>query len=125
MARDNSIQLDRTSLFYYEVYEKELDGNNWRPYQPEPSFPTNIVLALGKRLEGFDVVTFFAKNKPECSPLSCNALAKEIPTNEHCLLHSFEEAYDKVTHGVFNDAEPGPYRIFGVYSVDWPSDVID
>src|SRR5262249_967408 len=27
----------------------------------------------------------------------------------------------KVTDGVFDGAEPGPYRIFAVYSVNWPS----
>ena len=122
VAREKSIELKGTSLFYYEVYEMEFDGQNWRPYQPEPSFPTNIIPAVGKKLEGFDVVTFFAKNAPECSPLSCNGLAKEIRTNDHCLLASFEEAHDKVTNGVFNNAEPGPYRIFAVYSVDWPLD---
>jgi len=53
------------------------------------------------------VVTFFAKTSPECSPLSCNGMAKEIRTNEHCLLATFEEAYDKLTNGAFKEAEPG------------------
>lgn len=119
VARKNSIQLEETSLFYYEVYEMEFDGKNWCPYQPEPSFPTNVIPAPRKKLGGFDVVTFFAKNAPECSPLSCNGMAEEIRTNVHCLLTTFEEAYDKVTNGVFNNAEPGPYRIFAVYSLDW------
>ena len=122
VARENSIELKGTSLFYYEVYEMEFDGQSWHPYQPESSFQTNIIPAVGKRLEGFDVVTFFAKNAPESSPLSCNSMAKEVRTNDHCLLASFEEAYDGVTNGVFNDAEPGPYRIFAVYSADWPRD---
>jgi hypothetical protein len=58
VARENSIQLEGTSLFYYEVYEMEFDCQSWSPYQPERSIPTNIIPALGKRLEGFDVVTF-------------------------------------------------------------------
>ncbi len=120
VARENSIQLEGTFLFYYEVYEMEFDGQSWRPYQPEPSIPTNVVPAPGKKLEGFDVVTFFAKNAPECSPLSCNALAQEIRTNDHCLLAGFDEAYDRVTSGDFSKAEPGPYRIFAIYSLDWP-----
>src|SRR5580700_9833837 len=122
VARENSIQLEGTSLFYYEVYEMEFDGQSWCPYQPESSFTTNIAPAAGKKLEGFDVVTFFAKNSPECSPLSCNGMAKEIHTNDHCLLATFEEAYDGLTSGVFKDAEPGPFRIFAVYSVEWPGD---
>jgi hypothetical protein len=122
LAREKSIQLEGTLLFYYEVYEMEFDGKNWCPYRPEPSFPTDIIPPVRIKLEGFDVVTFLAKNAPEHSPLSCNGLAKEIPTNDHCLLASFEDAYDKVTNGVFNNAEPGPYRIFAVYSVDWSRD---
>jgi hypothetical protein len=122
VARENSIQLEGTFLFYYEVYEMEFDGQSWRPYQPESSFTTNINPAAGKKLEGFDVVTFSANTSPECSPLSCNGMAKEIRTNDHCLLASFEVAYDNVTNGVFKDAEPGPYRIFAVYSLEWPRD---
>ena len=34
-------------------------------------------------------------------------------------LDSFEEAYEGVSAGAFNQAEPGPYRIFAVYSVPW------
>ena len=122
VARGNALHLEGTALFYYEVYALEFDGQQWCTYQPEPSFPTNVVPAEGKKLEGFDVVTFFAKNAPECSPLSCNALAEEMPTNAHCLLSSFDDALSKVTSGAFKDAEPGPYRIFAVYSVDWPRD---
>jgi hypothetical protein len=122
VARENSIQLDGTTLFYYEVYEEEFDGRSWCPYQPQPSFPTHITPASGKKLEGFDVVTFSANTSPECSPLSCNAVAKEIRTNEHCLLATFQEAHAQLTSGAFKDAEPGPYRIFAVYSVDWPRD---
>lgn len=119
VARENSVPLEGTSLFYYEVYEAEFDGRSWSPYQPD-SFPTNVVSPRVRTLEGFDVVTFFAKGAPECSPLSCNGLSKEIRVNEHCLLSSFEEAYEKVSTGTFSKAEPGPYRIFAVYSVAWP-----
>jgi len=119
VAREHSIALDGTALFFYEVYEKEFDGQNWSLYEPETSFPTNVLRPLEKTLEGFDVVTFFAKNAPECSPLSCNYMAEELRTNEHCLLASFDDAYSKVTSGLFNNSEPGPYRIFAVYSVDW------
>src|SRR5579864_8150564 len=92
VATENSIQLEGTSLFYYEVHEKEFDGAVWQPYAPEPSFPTNVLAPVRKRLEGFDVVTFYARSLPECSPLSCNSMAEELPTNAHCLFESFEEA---------------------------------
>lgn len=120
IARENSIQLEGTSLFYYEAYEKEFDGTNWHPYEPEPSFPTNVLLPSRKQLEGFDAVTFYAKTSPECSPLSCNSLAERVHTNSHCLFVSFDDAETSITNGVFSQCEPGLYRIFSVYSVDWP-----
>jgi hypothetical protein len=70
-------------------------------------------------LEGFDVVTFFAKGAPECSPLSCNSMAEHMATNSHCLFDSFDEAEARLGSGEFNNCEPGPYRIFAVYSADW------
>jgi len=123
VAQDNQIQLKGTSLFYYEVYEQEFDGKNWLPYHPEASLPTNVLVPSQKTFEGFDVVTFFAHSSPECSPLSCNGMAGEIPTNDHCLLVSFEDAYSKISTGAFNQAEPGPYRIFAVYSVPWNTEM--
>ena len=119
IARENSIDLAGTTLFYYEVYEKEFDGETWHPYGPDPSFKTDVIAPADKQLEGFDVVTFSCKNLPEHSPLSCNHLARELPTNSHCLLITFEDAEKNVTNGTFNDSEPGPYRIFSVYSVKW------
>lgn len=118
LARKNGISLQGTSFFYYEAYEMEFDGKQWHPYAPEPSFETHVVIPADKRLEGFDVVTFSRRTSPECSPLSCNYLAKEIPTNAHCLLARFDDAKTRLENGGFNNSEPGPYRIFAVYSVD-------
>lgn len=120
LAQENSIDLTGTMLFYYEAYEKEFDGDTWHPYEPDSSFKTNVVVPVDKELEGFDVVTFYARNLPECSPLSCNYLARELLTNSHCLFQSFDQAETNVTKGAFKDGEPGPYRIFSVYSVKWP-----
>jgi hypothetical protein len=119
VAKENSISLEGASLFFYEVYEMEFNDNRWAPWSPEPSFPTNVVSPLRKKLEGFDVVTFYVRTNPECSPLSCNSMAEELPTNAHCLFESFDEAKRTLDNGSFKDAEPGPYRIFSVYSVDW------
>jgi hypothetical protein len=119
-ASENSIRLEGTSLFYYEAYELEFDDENWKEYKPELSFKTEVIAPQEKELKGFDVVTFSCGTSPECSPLSCNDLAKEIPTNSHCLFASFQEAETSLKNGTFKDCEPGPYRIFAVYSVDWP-----
>jgi hypothetical protein len=119
LAQENSINLAGPMLFYYEVYEKEFDGETWHPYEPDSSFNTSVVVPVDKHLEGFDVVTFWSRNVPECSPLSCNHLAQELSTNSHCLFSSFEDAEINLTNGTFNKSEPGPYRIFSVYSVTW------
>ena len=119
VAAESKADLKETQLFYYEVYEYEFDGEQWKMFAPETSFKTEVEVPSQKKLEGFDVVTFSCHAAPECSPLSCNTLAKEIRTNSHCLVESFDEAKRHLESGVFNDSEPGPYRIFAVYSVGW------
>ena len=120
VARENSIPLEDTKLFYYEAHEMEFTGREWRRFVPEESIPTNVVVPTEKVLEGFDVVTFYCGTSSECSPLSCNYLARKIRTNRHCLIESFEEAEGSLNSGGFASGEPGPYRIFAVYSVEWP-----
>jgi hypothetical protein len=67
--------------------------------------------------EGFDVTALGGGELPGCSPLSCNGLVKEVKTNEHCLLPTFEAAIQALESGAFADSEPGPYRIIAVYSL--------
>ena len=88
--------------------------------RPEPSFTTDVRVPAEKSLEGYDVVTFSMGTTAECSPLSCNSLALEVETNEHCLLPSFERAKELLERGAFRNSEPGPYRVFAVHSVGWP-----
>ena len=64
IAHAHSVDLAGTTLFYYEVYESEFDGTAWRPYGPDPSFITNVLVPIDKHLEGFDVVTFGTKTYP-------------------------------------------------------------
>lgn len=52
---------------------------------------------------------------PECSPLSCCAMAKEMSVNEHCLFRTFAEAKGAIDGGGLNYSEPGPFRVFAVY----------
>lgn len=113
------VSLDGLKLFYYEAYEKEYDRDtrSWVPFEPEASFVTNVESPAGKRLEGFDITTFAARTAPECSPLSCNACAASVETNEHCLLRSFDEARQVLEADRLGPCEPGPYRIIGVHTV--------
>ena len=119
VATDRMIDLTDTTLFYYEGFEQEYDSETgWALYRPEPSFPLQVVPPGEKTLRGFDVVTYSQGNSPECSPLSCNGLAAEMPVNEFCLLNSLEEAKALLDAGRFTHSEPGPYRIIAVYAVD-------
>ncbi len=122
VAEEHSLDLTDTALFFYEVYELEYDEDekSWKPFGTESSFETNVIKPDAKTLEGYDVVTLYVHTSPECSPLSCNSLASKIETNEHCLLSSFERAKELLDEGSFENSEPGPYRIFAVYSVQWP-----
>lgn len=117
LAAEHDIDLSGTTLFYYEVYEEEFDekSRQWSLFSPEEAFETNVVSPQVKELMGFDVVTFSGHTLPECSPLSCNALAKEISVNRHCLLDTFEDAKRLIECGAFDMGEPAPYRIFAVH----------
>ncbi|MGH7847554.1 MAG: hypothetical protein ACREQW_20620 [Candidatus Binatia bacterium] len=119
LARSHAIDLAGTKFFYYELYEREFHENKkeWQLVHPESSFVTNVAVPKEKYLEGYDVVTFSCGNAPECSPLSCNSIARSLAVNQHCLLDSFEQARQYLEDGRFNDSEPGPYRIFAVYSL--------
>jgi GH35 family endo-1,4-beta-xylanase len=125
LARENSLDLESVTFFYYEVYEKEFDEEQkeWLSFEPE-SFPTNIIQPVKREFHGYDVVTFNVGTNPECSPLSCNHLASEININSHCLFESFEDAKSSLELGKFDRSEPGPFRIFAIYIVD-PNDCLD
>lgn len=107
-------------MFYYEVYEQEFDDAKSTGVRTRAigHFPTNIRSPEKKTLAGFDVVTSVTRNSPECSPFSCNSLANEIQTNSHCLVPIFETTKQLVEMGMFNNSEPGPYRIFAVYTLE-------
>ncbi|RUL77758.1 hypothetical protein EKH80_06895 [Dyella choica] len=119
IVNDASLSMEQQKLFYYEAYELQYDedAQTWSKFTPELSFTTEIATPKNRRLEGFDITSFSLGNAPECSPLSCNARADELLTNEHCLLGSFEEAKAVIEQGSFHRCEPGPYRIIAVYSV--------
>jgi len=124
-ARDAAAELgvatDGLSLFYYEAYDQQYDdeSQSWQAFEPESDgFTTEVVRPDSATMSGYDVVTYFVRTSPECSPLSCNGLAESIPVNERCLFDGFEDAFAAIESGKFKDSEPGPYRIIAVYQVD-------
>jgi len=119
LSLENNTDLANLKLFYYEAYEEEFDEEReqWLRFEPS-ALPTNVIPPTKREIQGYDVVTFSVGAKPECSPLSCNHLASKIKTNVHCLLESFEEAKQSLETGKFDNSEPGPFRIFAVYTID-------
>lgn len=119
LAMAENIDLTGTTLFYYEAYEYEYveEIDTWVKFTPEKSCVTNVQIPTHQHLEGFDVTTFSGHTSPECSPLSCNSLAADIPVNQHCLFNTFTEAKEAIECGFFKNSEPGPYRIFAVYTI--------
>ena len=124
---DATAETDHSKLFYYELYEQEIesdgwgvDPSGWRPLTAVPSAgvetsvvpPTQSLLTL----MGYDVVVF--GDYLEHSPLSCNSIAAELRVNEHCLFETLEDAKAAIDRGAFNGGcEPGVYRIFSVSAV--------
>jgi hypothetical protein len=119
LARENSLDMRECTFFYYEVYEMEFDeqSKEWLSFKPS-DLSTHVIPPAKKQFRGYDIVTFNAGTSPECSPLSCNHLASEMSTNTHCLLETFEEARNSLESGEFDRTEPGPFRIFSVYTID-------
>jgi hypothetical protein len=119
LSQENNISLEELTFFYYEVYEQEFDEKlkQWLSFEPE-AFPTNVLPPIQKEFQGYDVVTFSARANSECSPLSCNHLASEIKTNSHCLMDTITEVKENLESGKFDNSEPGPFRIFAVYTVE-------
>jgi hypothetical protein len=121
LAAEIGIDLAETTLFFYEAYELQIDetSGRWTEISPDSSFPTQVVLPKSKALVGYDIVTYSCGTTAECSPLSCNQLALEVETNQHCLITSFERAKQLIEEGKFHNSEPGPFRILEVHTTDW------
>lgn len=123
VAQENSIDIEGTTLFYYEAYGLQFDfvdddKGAWTAFHCVPDWKTDVVIPRERTLAGFDVVEFVCGNSPEDSLASCcNTIASVCTLNAHCLFDTFEEAKKALESGLFHDQEPGPYRIFAVYVV--------
>jgi hypothetical protein len=63
---------------------------------------------------GFDAVSRSTSTFFECSPLSCNIMATEIPVNRFCLMDSLPEAAALAERFSRGNQEPGPYHVLEV-----------
>jgi hypothetical protein len=63
---------------------------------------------------GFDVVNKTGSAFFECSPLSCNGMANEVPVNRYCLVERFVAAVAQADRFSRDEPEPGPYFVLEV-----------
>jgi hypothetical protein len=83
----------------------------------------------GVNFLGYDAVERWAERSPGhaddralgggfgCSPLFCNLLAPEHPTNRYCLLSEWDDAVRAARAFAIDQPEPGCYYIFGVFEL--------
>jgi hypothetical protein len=64
---------------------------------------------------GWDVASRGYTLMFECSPLSCNRMAAEIPVNDMCLLRSLDEAIAIARRFAREQPEPGNYFVVEVW----------
>ena len=66
IASAEKLDLSDQTFFYYEVHEQQFDDEikSWQPFSADTSFPTDVQVPVEKKIEGFDVVSFFALSAP-------------------------------------------------------------
>jgi len=83
----------------------------------KPALETAPLPASFGRL-GFDVVSRHSDATFECSPLSCNYMAREIPVNRYCLIETEAEAFQVARDFSRSEPEPGSYCLVEVWRAD-------
>jgi hypothetical protein len=107
----------RFRLFAYRIHPEVFrrpDGEHIAVILPDGVQPEP--LSDGFTSIGFDSVNRFAIDSLqfECSPLSCNFMAKEMPVNEHCLFPAFDDAIAGAQRFAVEQPEPGDYYVVEV-----------
>jgi hypothetical protein len=99
-----------TSGLPEQVSPDEMFFTDLPPLPPEPN------LSQYEHL-GYDIVQYAGYLNYGCSPLSCNGMASEYPTNQFCLLDSLETAYQAAIAFGIDQPEPGSYIIMEILRV--------
>ena len=102
-------------LFAYRMYPEIFTAGGRLPLEvphdvrPEP-------VGVDFRSLGFDSAGRSMRSSLglECSPLSCNGLAAEIPVNEYCLFPELREAIAGAERFALEQPEPGDYYVVEV-----------
>jgi len=109
-------QAEEYSLFAFRLLPARFVKGNREPL----TIPALSVEPLRKGFVslGFDVVSKSNSHFFECSPLSCNGLAQEVPVNRFCLVDTLAEAQSLADRCSREEPEPGPYYVLEVLRAD-------
>jgi len=102
----------KLSLFAYRLLPHRFAQGRAEPFAA-PQFPVEP-LPQDFVLLGFDAVSRSVSAFFECSPLSCNGLAAEVPVNRYCLVDTLAEAAALAERCSREEPEPGPYYVVEV-----------
>jgi hypothetical protein len=100
-------------LSAYKLFPVLFEGGQQKPLAL-PEINVQPLSASFTRL-GYDVVSRSCGTAFECSPLSCNLMAKETTVNRYCLLDDWQIAFRKATEFEESGCEPGPYVVVEVW----------
>jgi hypothetical protein len=101
----------------FALYAYRLLPLLFRPGSQEPlPVPPLVIEPLPEDFVslGWDVVSRSAGTTFECSPLSCNHMARECAVNEFCLVPALQGAIDVAVRFAAEPPEPGPYVVVEV-----------
>jgi len=103
---------ERYSLFAYRILPRLYDASGESTF----SLPRLNVSPLPRTYisQGFDAVSRSMGNDFECSPLSCNYMAREYPVNKHCLIADLDTVVTMAKTFAVANPEPGPYCVVEV-----------
>ena len=131
-SRQAALSLQTTPHADYDLYAFAIYSTRFRSGRAEP---VKIDMPFGKRATepppperlspeplsaefthlGFDAVSHSDSSYFECSPLSCNYMAKSIPVNRYCLVDSLSEAQQIACRFPIDQPEPGVYYVLQVF----------
>ena len=102
-------------LFAYRVYPEVFRGRMRVPFEPPADVRPETLPGTFQSM-GFDCASRSsdAALGLECSPLSCNEMAAEMPVNEHCLFPTLDAAIAGAERFAIEQPEPGDYYVVEV-----------
>jgi hypothetical protein len=107
-------EVSNFELFAFRMFPVQFNHGKEEPFAIPPMQVQPLPLSYARL--GYDAVSRTYENAFECSPLSCNYAAQQIPVNRFCLLDDAERALRLARR--FSDPEqgyePGPYFVVEV-----------